>query len=48
MQPGFRLSTAGNLSDFTLETSNQSQNPSTRNNLVIAQGFLPTHQIIHH
>ena len=39
MQPGFRLSTGGNLSDFTLETSNQSQNPSTRNNSSNCTGF---------
>ena len=29
-ESGFRLSTGGNFSDFVLETSNQSPNPSTR------------------
>ena len=39
MSPAFRLSTAGNFSDFSLILSNQSQNPSTRANSTSCIGF---------
>lgn len=39
MSPAFRLSTAGNFSDFSLILSNQSQNPSTIANSTSCIGF---------